>query len=140
AHPIGRDAQLRAARYGKPPGVPRALRCQHADSRAQFASSGDDRGARQASLNYGIYFPLTGLCRWRPGYRRRSAPSQWLPQSWIGLYSGFVAETEEAGAVPFAAGDRRYSLVGTHMSAFGGEADIGRTERSISSDIRRTRI
>src|SRR4029453_14120005 len=39
-------------------------------------------------------------------YRWRSAPSYWLPQSWIGLRRGLVSEAKEAGAVPFAAGDR----------------------------------
>ena len=60
AHSIRRDAQLRAACHGEPAGLLRALRRQHRDCGAQPASRGDDRVARQASLNYGIYFPLTG--------------------------------------------------------------------------------
>ena len=47
--PFRRDAQLRPAGHGEPAGLPRALRCQHRDLRAQPASRRDHRVARRAA-------------------------------------------------------------------------------------------
>ena len=44
AHPVRRDAQLRAACHGEPAGLLRPLRRQHRDHRAQPASRGDQSG------------------------------------------------------------------------------------------------
>ena len=48
AHPVLRDAQLRPARHGEPAGLPRALRREHCDDRAQPASHGDVRVAARS--------------------------------------------------------------------------------------------
>ena len=56
--PIRRDAQLRPARHGEPAGLPRALRRQHRDRRAQPAPRGDGGVARRAGLG-GIHSAVT---------------------------------------------------------------------------------
>ena len=53
AHPVRRDAQLRAACHGEPAGLLRALRRQHRDCGAQPASRGAGRVAGQSGSGGG---------------------------------------------------------------------------------------